>query len=42
MELQGHPVQLVQGSPANLKVTVPADLELVAWYLQRRVDEEAR
>lgn len=33
MEWAGHPVLLVEGSPANLKVTVPADLELAAFYL---------
>ncbi|WP_275259639.1 2-C-methyl-D-erythritol 4-phosphate cytidylyltransferase [Seongchinamella unica] len=33
MELAGHPVQLVPGSPANLKVTLPEDLALAAWYL---------
>ena len=31
----GYPVQLVPGSPGNLKVTVPADLALAGWYLQR-------
>ena len=34
MEMAGYPVQLVAGSASNLKVTVPADLPLVAWYLQ--------
>ncbi|WP_116364585.1 2-C-methyl-D-erythritol 4-phosphate cytidylyltransferase [Parahaliea mediterranea] len=34
MEWAGHPVQLVEGSAANLKVTVPADLALAEWYLQ--------
>lgn len=33
MELAGHPVQLVAGSARNLKVTLPADLELAQWYL---------
>lgn len=33
MEMAGYPVQLVPGSPRNLKVTRPADLELAAWYL---------
>jgi 2-C-methyl-D-erythritol 4-phosphate cytidylyltransferase len=33
MELAGYPVQLVAGSARNLKVTLPADLPLVAWYL---------
>ncbi len=35
MELAGQPVQLVLGSPRNLKVTLPDDLELAAWYLAR-------
>ncbi len=34
MEMAGYPVQLVTGSSRNLKVTMPADLELAAWYLQ--------
>lgn len=34
MELAGFPVQLVKGSAGNLKVTVPADLPLAAWYLE--------
>ena len=33
MEMAGHPVRLVAGSPGNLKVTVPDDLQLAAWYL---------
>lgn len=33
MELADLPVQLVPGSASNLKVTVPADLPLAAWYL---------
>ena len=37
MELAGYPVQLVQGSPANLKVTVAEDLALAGWYLSRRI-----
>lgn len=36
MELAGHPVQLVPGRPSNLKVTVPEDLALAAWYLEQR------
>jgi 2-C-methyl-D-erythritol 4-phosphate cytidylyltransferase len=38
MELAGHPVQLIMGSPRNLKVTLPADLELAAWYLRAETD----
>jgi 2-C-methyl-D-erythritol 4-phosphate cytidylyltransferase len=33
MEMAGYPVRLVAGSPSNLKVTVPDDLSLAAWYL---------
>lgn len=35
MELAGHEVQLIPGSPSNLKVTVPQDLALAAWYLSQ-------
>jgi 2-C-methyl-D-erythritol 4-phosphate cytidylyltransferase len=35
MELAGHPVQLIMGSPGNLKVTLPADLDLAGWYLDK-------
>ncbi len=35
MELAGFPVQLVPGSAHNMKVTVPADLPLAAWYLEQ-------
>ena len=35
MELAGHPVQLVPGPAYNLKVTVPGDLPLAQWYLER-------
>lgn len=34
MEWAGHPVQVVPGSPRNIKVTVPADLELAALYIK--------
>ena len=40
MELAGYPVHLVAGSTSNLKVTVPADLALAAWYLQARTGSE--
>ncbi len=33
MELAGYPVQLIPGSARNLKVTLPEDLQLAAWYL---------
>ena len=39
MEAAGYPVQLIVGSSANLKVTVPADLPLAKWYLERRSPE---
>jgi 2-C-methyl-D-erythritol 4-phosphate cytidylyltransferase len=35
MELAGHPVQLVSGSAANLKVTYPADLALAGFWLEQ-------
>jgi 2-C-methyl-D-erythritol 4-phosphate cytidylyltransferase len=34
MEAAGHPVQLVAASPRNLKITVPADLQLAEFYLK--------
>lgn len=37
MELAGYPVQLIVGPAGNLKVTVPEDLPLAAWYLQTTV-----
>ena len=39
MEAAGYPVQLIDGSSDNLKVTVPADLPLAQWYLERRSAE---
>lgn len=41
MELAGYPVQLIVGPADNLKVTVPADLPLAAWYLQLHAGEHA-
>lgn len=38
MEQAGYPVQLVPGSARNLKITVPADLPLAAWYLGGKAD----
>ena len=40
MELSGYPVQLVPGSSSNLKVTVPEDLALAAWYLSQNESTE--
>lgn len=39
MELAGFPVQLIAGHAGNLKVTVPSDLPLAAWYLQAQAGE---
>jgi 2-C-methyl-D-erythritol 4-phosphate cytidylyltransferase len=36
MELAGVQPQMVQGQRDNIKITVPADLELAAFYLQTR------
>ena len=36
MELYGETVQLVPGSPENLKVTLPQDLDLAGFYLSER------
>lgn len=37
MEWAGHPVAVVPGSSRNLKVTVPADLALAAFYLGKPI-----
>ena len=34
MELAGHPPRMVQGHRDNIKITVPSDLALAAFYLQ--------
>ena len=41
MEMAGYPVQLVAGSPRNVKITVAADLELATWYLERRDEHDS-
>ena len=33
-ERSGHPVAVVMGSPQNIKITTPADLELAEYYLR--------
>jgi 2-C-methyl-D-erythritol 4-phosphate cytidylyltransferase len=33
VERSGHPVAVVMGSPRNIKITTPADLELAEFYL---------
>ena len=35
VERSGHPVAVVMGSPRNIKITTPADLELAEFYLKR-------
>ena len=40
MEQAGYPVQLVEGSPTNIKVTVPDDLALAQFYLSRSYEEQ--
>jgi len=34
VERSGHPVAVVMGSPQNVKITTPADLELAEFYLE--------
>lgn len=36
MEHAGYQPRMVQGQRDNIKITVPADLELAAWYLHAR------
>ncbi len=36
VERAGHPVAVVPGSPVNLKITQPGDLELAEYYLKQR------
>jgi 2-C-methyl-D-erythritol 4-phosphate cytidylyltransferase len=36
VERAGHPVAVVPGSPVNLKITQPGDLELAEFYLHQR------
>ena len=35
VERSGHPVAVVMGSPRNIKITTPGDLELAEYYLTR-------
>jgi len=35
IERAGHPVAVVMGSPRNLKITTPADMELAEFYLKK-------
>ncbi len=41
MELAGYPVSILEGPSTNIKITVPADLE-IAEILLRRLSEESR
>jgi 2-C-methyl-D-erythritol 4-phosphate cytidylyltransferase len=34
IERSGHPVAVVMGTPRNLKITTPADMELAEFYLK--------
>jgi 2-C-methyl-D-erythritol 4-phosphate cytidylyltransferase len=36
VERARYPVAVVMGSPRNLKITTPADLELAEFYLEKR------
>lgn len=38
MELAGHKVAMISGSPANIKVTHPADLPLAEFYLRQKLE----
>ena len=35
VERSGHPVAVVMGSPKNIKITTPGDLELAEFYMRR-------
>jgi 2-C-methyl-D-erythritol 4-phosphate cytidylyltransferase len=35
VERSGHPVAVVMGSPRNIKITTPADLELAEYFLKK-------
>ena len=35
VERSGHPVAVVMGSPRNIKITTPADMELAEFYLRQ-------
>lgn len=39
MEWAGHPVVMVEGSAANIKITRPGDLDLAAFYLANEVQD---
>ncbi len=37
LERAGHPVHVVMGSPRNIKITTPADLELAEYFLSQEL-----
>ena len=41
MELAGYPVSILEGPSTNIKITVPADLE-IAEIILRRLSEESK
>ena len=41
VERSGHEVAVVMGSPRNIKITTPADLELAEFYLQQQTRQRA-
>jgi 2-C-methyl-D-erythritol 4-phosphate cytidylyltransferase len=38
VERSGHEVVVVMGSPRNIKITAPADMELAEFYLKSMSD----
>ena len=42
MEAQGHQVRLIEGNPANIKITRPADLPLARFYLSEQSNQDKR
>jgi 2-C-methyl-D-erythritol 4-phosphate cytidylyltransferase len=41
VERMGEPVWVVMGSPRNMKITTPADLELAEFYASREASRNA-
>jgi 2-C-methyl-D-erythritol 4-phosphate cytidylyltransferase len=39
-ERSGHEVAVVMGSPKNIKITTPGDMELAEFYLKRTIDPD--
>ena len=40
VERSGHEVAVVMGSPRNIKITTPADMELAEFYLERNAESQ--